>query len=100
VITQNYGLRDAKPEREFCDMLYTDLVDLARLKRARLAESPAAADRLMRLAKEYQGRAAELVGGQLPDIGEGLPLGPREQGQDQEQPQDEGERKDPKTDRG
>ena len=59
-------------------MLYNDLVDLARLclKRAREASSREAAERLMELAKEYQGRVAELAGGQLPDIGEALPLVP------------------------
>jgi hypothetical protein len=53
-------------------MLYTDLVDLARLclKRARLTSSPAMADRLMQVAKEFQERAADLAGGQLLDIEE------------------------------
>jgi hypothetical protein len=82
-------------------MLYTDLIDLARLcvKRARLASNSAVADRLMQLAKEYQGRAAELAGGELPDIGEALSLAP-DGVQQQQQPQDLEKGKGPKKDGG
>jgi hypothetical protein len=53
-------------------VLYDDLVELARLcvRRARAATTQAAASVLMWLAKDYQGRAAALRGGELPDIGE------------------------------
>jgi hypothetical protein len=54
----------------------------------------------MQLAKEYQGRAAELAGGQLPDIGdEAAPVVPdftQPIVQQQQQPQDPEEGEDPK----
>jgi hypothetical protein len=49
---------------------YDDLLELARLclRQASAARTPAAADELRRMAKEYQARADALTGGQLPDI--------------------------------
>jgi hypothetical protein len=51
---------------------YDDLVEIARvcLKQARAAENPSVSAEFMRLAKGYQMRAASMVGGTLPDIGE------------------------------
>jgi hypothetical protein len=75
------------------DVLYDDLVELARLcvKQARSTTSKVAADVLMRLAKDYQARAVELRAGELPDIGEWLapfPLAtPQPAVQQQQQPQ-------------
>jgi hypothetical protein len=53
---------------------YNDFVALARLcvRQARSAATEAAAGVLMRLAKDYQARAAQMRGGALPDIGEDL----------------------------
>jgi hypothetical protein len=51
---------------------YDDLVEIARvcLKQARAAKNPSVSAEFMRLAKGYQMRAASMVGGKLPDIGE------------------------------
>jgi hypothetical protein len=51
---------------------YNDLTELARLclRQANTARTPAVANELRRMAEEYQARAAALMGGQLPDIGE------------------------------
>jgi len=47
-------------------------VEIARicLNQARAAENPSVSAEFMRLAKGYQMRAASMVGGKLPDIGE------------------------------
>jgi hypothetical protein len=51
---------------------YDDLVKLARTsaRQAREMTNPSVSNELMRMAKHYQLRAAELDGGKLPDIGE------------------------------
>jgi len=51
---------------------YDDLVKLARTsaRQAREMTNPSVSTELMRMAKDYQLRAAELDGGKLPDIGE------------------------------
>jgi hypothetical protein len=51
---------------------YDDLVKLARTcaRQAREMTNPSVRTELMRMAKHYQFRAAELAGGKLPDIGE------------------------------
>jgi hypothetical protein len=51
---------------------YEDLVEIARicLKEARAAENPAVSGEFKRLAKGYQMRAATMVAGKIPDIGE------------------------------
>ena len=51
---------------------HEDLVEIARicLNQARAAENPSVSAEFMRLAKGYQMRAASMVGGKLPDIGE------------------------------
>jgi hypothetical protein len=51
---------------------YEDLLEIARicLKQARAAENPSVSAEFMRLAKGYQMRAATMVSGKLPDIGE------------------------------
>ena len=51
---------------------YDDLVKLARIsaRQAREMTNPSVSTELMRMAKHYQLRAAELDGGKLPDIGE------------------------------
>jgi hypothetical protein len=53
---------------------YKDLVELARIcvEHARAAKNFEAAAALKRIAKEYQQRAAELNGGELPYIGGGI----------------------------
>jgi hypothetical protein len=74
---------------------YNDLTELARLclRQANTARTPAVANELRRMAEEYQARAAALMGGQLPDIGERAPLpstseAPSNAVQQQQQPQD------------
>jgi hypothetical protein len=51
---------------------YDDLVKLARTcaRQAKEMTNPSVSAELMRMAKHYQLRAAELDGGKLPDIGE------------------------------
>jgi len=51
---------------------YHELVKLARiyLRQAREMTNPSVSTELIRMAKHYQRRAAELDGGKLPDIGE------------------------------
>ena len=51
---------------------YEDLVEIARicLKQARAAENASVSAEFVRLAKGYQMRAATMVSGTLPDIGE------------------------------
>jgi hypothetical protein len=51
---------------------FNDMVELAKIcvRQARLSANPEVARELRRLAKEYQGKAADLDGGRLPDIGE------------------------------
>jgi hypothetical protein len=51
---------------------YDDLVEIARvcLKQARVAKNPSVGEEFTHLAKGYQMRAASMVGGKLPDIGE------------------------------
>jgi hypothetical protein len=83
---------------------YVDLVELARIciNQARAATTPAAAAEFIRLAKEYQRRAAGMNDGEFPDIGEESAPGmtslsseeaPHDVAQQQQQPQpDEGER--------
>ena len=53
-----------------------ETLELARLclRQASAARTPALASELRRMAKEYQARAAALIGGQLPDIGERAPF--------------------------
>ena len=48
-----------------------DLIELAKIcaRQARASSNPQVAQELLRLAKEYQRRAADLEGGKLPDIG-------------------------------
>jgi hypothetical protein len=74
---------------------YDDLIELARLclLRASTASTPAAADALRRMAKEYQDRAAAIKGDQLPNVAEGAlgppaPEAPSSTVQQQQQPQD------------
>ena len=52
--------------------LYEDLVELARIcvKQSKTAANQAVSNELMKLAKEYQARAAALDGGVVPHIGE------------------------------
>jgi hypothetical protein len=51
---------------------YNDLVEVARLclLEARKCVTKEAAEELRQIAKEYQAKAAELNGGELPNIGE------------------------------
>ena len=51
---------------------YNDLVELARIciEQARATTARDVARELRRMAKEYQKRAAQMNGGQLPHIGE------------------------------
>jgi hypothetical protein len=51
---------------------HDELVKLARiyLRQAREITNPSVSTELMRMAKHYQRRAAEIDGGKLPDIGE------------------------------
>jgi len=51
---------------------YEDLVEIARicLKQARAAENSVVSGEFKRLAKGYQMRAATMVNGKIPDIGE------------------------------
>ena len=51
---------------------YDELVKLARIyiRQAREMMNPSVSTELMRMAKHYQRRAAELDGGKSPDIGE------------------------------
>jgi nitrate reductase assembly molybdenum cofactor insertion protein NarJ len=50
---------------------YTDLVELAKIcaRQARTTSNREVAQELRRLAKEYQKKAADLDGEELPDIG-------------------------------
>ncbi len=56
-------------------MKHIQLVELARLcaKQARAATAKDVATTLWRMAREYQGKAARLDGGNIPDIGEKPP---------------------------
>ena len=67
---------------------YRDLMALARLclRQASTARTPAAADELKRLAKEYEDRAAALLG---PEIPASSPEAPSPVVQQQQQPQDD-----------
>jgi hypothetical protein len=73
---------------------YNDLIELARLclLRASAASTPAVADELRRMAKEYQARADALTGEQMPDIakafGPSTPEAPSSSVQQQQQPQE------------
>ena len=51
---------------------YDELVELARMcwRQARLAQTKGVAPELLRMAHEYQQRAAKLDSGKLPEIGE------------------------------
>jgi hypothetical protein len=53
-----------------CMPSYNDLMELARicLRQARQTASPAVADELQQMARDYQRRAAALNGGTPPDI--------------------------------
>jgi hypothetical protein len=70
------------------------LIELARLclLRASAASTPAVADELRRMAKEYQARADALTGEQMPDIakafGPSTPEAPSSSVQQQQQPQE------------
>jgi hypothetical protein len=74
---------------------YNDLTELARLcsRQASAARTPAAANELRRMAKEYQARAAALKRDELPESAEAAPGPPAPEApsntvQQQQQPQD------------
>jgi hypothetical protein len=74
---------------------YNDLIELARLclRQASAARTPAAANELRRMAKEYQARGDALMEGHLPNIQAGAigsytPEAPSSTVQQQQQPQE------------
>jgi hypothetical protein len=81
---------------EVCPVAYTDLFELARLclRQASVARTPAAANELRRMAKEYQDRADALLKDQRPEAADRAlsrfaPEAPSSPAQQQQQPQGE-----------
>jgi hypothetical protein len=79
---------------DLCPVTYSDLIELARLclLRATVARTPAAANELRWMAKEYQDRADALLKEQRPGTADGAlgrpaPEAPSRTAQQQQQPQ-------------
>ena len=77
---------------ELCPVSYNDLIELARLclLRANATRTPAAANELRRMAKEYEARADAMLKEQRPGTADGarpFPETPSRTVQQQQQPQ-------------